>query len=232
MAYEPFEIGGREFFTSFPAICDTCEAKRVEAAAVRERIAREEAREREIVRVIPPDLRRTDIHHDGFNRRAWNTLRRWHPANGKWLVMLGETGLSKSRICALIAMKLIRDGLRVEWVTANAFQWAASREFDDNKEERARARHWLATWKSAPVLVYDDFGKGTFPPAVERHLFDIVDHRKAFDLPMLISCNTHPEALLAAGALSRDRGAPLVGRMLEAAGEVIALSSPNPAITE
>ncbi len=93
--------------------------------------------------------------------------------------------------------------------------------------ERGRARHWLSAWKNSPALVFDDFGKGTFSGAVERHLFDLIDHRHTHMLPTIISANTHPQDLLLADAFSGDRGAPIVGRILETYGNPIVLSSPN-----
>jgi DNA replication protein DnaC len=224
--YEPFAILDREF--SLPVLCASCEAKQAdreaeEAAkrAVREEEERQLAIETKVRRIIPPDLYRTDPCHAGFNRGLWKAIESWHPSQNRWLVIVGETGLSKSRVCALHAMKLLREGCKVMWITAGDFQRAVLQQFSDDRAEKAEARQVLKDCRETDVLVFDDFGKGKFTESVESHLFDLIDHRKNWDKVMMISANTHPQQMLALGMFSRDRGAPIVGRIVEAAHQNI-----------
>lgn len=227
--YEPLMIGERDFGSMFPHVCDACkrEAERQEEA--RRQSAVLEEREREIERTIPPRIRRTDTAHRDFNAKAWKVIERWSPLSGRWLVLVGESGLCKTRMMGLHAMRLIRQGGKVAWTTSMAFQAAAIREHDADPRERAKARAQLALWKSCDVLALDDFGKAAgdgkeaFAIPEERHLFDILDHRFHHDLPVMISANSHPADMLAAGLFTKDRGAPLVGRILEGAGDVFRL---------
>lgn len=229
VAYEPVVVFGHDLAAGLGHICEGCTLAIANAAKAEEEAKRNHHAKMEMERVIPPLLRETNPSHPEFNVKAWQACRQWSPASGQWLLIIGKTGLCKSRISALLAGRMIRAGIRTEWCTANAFQWAATREFDDDKAERGRARHWLSAWKNSPALVFDDFGKGTFSGAVERHLFDLIDHRHTHMLPTIISANTHPQDLLLAEAFTGDRGAPIVGRILETCGNPIVLSSPKTA---
>jgi DNA replication protein DnaC len=229
--YEPLEIAGRDFGANFPHVCTACQAKQEREAEARRQAAIREERERRIEALIPPRIRRTDIAHQEFNANAWKVIERWTPHSGRWLVMVGEGGLCKTRMMGLHAARLIRQGFDVAWTTSIGLQAAAIREHDPDPAERARARASLAHWKACDVLALDDLGKEAgdgkeaFAVKAERHLFEILDHRYAHELPVMLSCNTHPAEMLVAGLFSKDRGAPLVGRILEAAGEVYLLSA-------
>lgn len=227
--YEALVLAGKDLGEMFPHVCKSCrtKAEREEEAKRRETVAQE--REKEIERVIPPKIRRTDIAHPQFNAQAWRVVERWTPHADNWLVMVGESGLSKTRMMGLHAMRMIRQGMQVAWTSAIDFEAAAIRENDSDPRERRKARAQLALWKSCEVLAIDDFGKNAsdgkeaFAIKAERHWFDIIDHRFHHDLPVILSSNTHPADMLAAGLFSKDRGAPLVGRILEGAGNVLRL---------
>jgi DNA replication protein DnaC len=229
--YEPLMIGERDFGANFPHVCAACQAKQEREAEVLRQDAILEERERRIAAVIPPRIRKTDIAHPDFNARAWKVVERWSPHSGRWLVMVGEGGLSKTRMMGLHAARLIRQGLDVAWTTSIGIQAAAAREHDTDPAERSRARAALAHWKACDILAIDDLGKEAsdgkeaFAVKAERHLFEIIDHRYAHELPVMLSMNSHPADMLAAGLFSKDRGAPLVGRILEAAGEVLHLTT-------
>jgi chromosomal replication initiation ATPase DnaA len=227
--YEPLMIGDQDFGGSFPHVCAPCQAKADRDAETRRHAEVIAEREREIDRMIPPRIRRTDIAHPEFNAQAWRVVERWSPHSGHWLVMVGESGLCKTRMMGLLAMRMIRQGMKVAWTSSIGFQAAALREHDPDARERSKARAALALWKSCDVLAIDDFGKeaGDGKEAVmvkaERHFFDILDHRFHHDLPVMLSCNTHPADMLALGLFTKDRGTPLVGRILEASGNVLRL---------
>jgi chromosomal replication initiation ATPase DnaA len=227
--YEPLMIGDQDFGGNFPHVCPACQAKAEREEEARQRAEVIAEREREIERMIPPRIRRTDIAHPEFNAQAWRVVERWSPHAGNWLVMVGESGLCKTRLMGLLAMRMIRQGLKVAWTSDIGFQAAALREHDADAKERNKARSLLALWKSCDVLCIDDFGKsagdgkeGVMVKA-ERHLFDILDHRFHHDLPVILGANTHPADMLALGLFTKDRGTPLVGRILEGAGNVLRL---------
>ena len=79
----------------------------------------------------------------------------------------------------------------------------------------AKAREWLRRWKRAEVLILDDLGKQKWTDSVEQEFCDMLEHRTSNQLLTLWSANTHPEQMIKAKQLTRDRGAPIVGRLLD-----------------
>lgn len=213
----------REMAEMFPALwpvpqCDECseadaqiqreeKQKLEQAREERERVARLDC--------IPPEMQRTRIEHHAFNGGLWLRVEGWKPSAGRWLGLVGGAGECKTRCLALLAKKLILKGHRLSWTTMTEFQ----DNVDDLRGERSaimEAQRYLRKCKRAPILVLDDIGKNTWTPTLERHFFTIIDHRKTHDLPVLWTANTSPMEILASGQLTRDRGAPLMGRLIEA----------------
>lgn len=197
------------------AFCHEAEAKRNRTH--REELERELEQSRREARLgaLPPEMLRTRIDHPGFNAGLWTRVEGWQPAEVRWLGIVGPAGESKTRCLAQLAKRLILAGQRLLWTTAVEFQ----DRVDDlrlDRETVKEAQRYLRECKRATLLVFDDLGKNTWTPAVERHLFGVIDHRKTHDLPVLWTANTSPMEILASGQLSKDRGAPLMGRLIEA----------------
>lgn len=129
--------------------------------------------------------------------------------------LIGGAGESKTRCLALLAKRMILSGHHVTWTTATAFQDRVD-DLRGDREVVREAQAYLSRCRRTDVLIFDDLGKNTWTPGIERHLFGLIDHRKTHDLPVLWSANTSPLQMLATGQLSQDRGAPLMGRLLEA----------------
>jgi len=175
----------------------------------------EQSRRESRLETIPPEMLRTRINHADFNAGLWLRVEGWKPSCGRWLGLVGGAGVCKTRCLSVLAKSLILDGHRVFWTTAVEFQ----DRVDDLRRDRAEVNEALGYFracKAAGILVIDDFGKNTWTPAVERHLFGVIDHRKTHDLPILWSANSSPLEILATNQLTKDRGAPLIGRLLEA----------------
>lgn len=213
-----------ELSRTFPKLlradrCTECaEAEGAEEARRKETLERQrEQSEREArLDIIPPEMLRTRINHSGFNPGLWLRVENWQPVNLKWLGMVGGAGESKTRCLALLAKRLILAGHRVTWTTAVEFQDRAEATNRGDKPEAKEAFAYLTRCKTTGILIFDDLGKNTWNPTVERHLFALLDHRKTHDLPVLWTANTSPLQMLASGQISKDRGAPLIGRLLEA----------------
>lgn len=205
---EVLSIGGRKIF-DFDPICDACAEKQAEAE---EKARREAAARAEWERVVPPGYRKTDPQHPEFNRVLWEHLSKWKPEHGG-VGLVGETGRCKTRCLSLIAKRLAWRGYRLEWCIATRFQWAAQRQWDDC--EGKKAMEWLKRWKFAEVLILDDLGKQRWTDSVEQEFYDLLEYRYSNELLTLWSANTHPEEMIAAKQLTKDRGAPIVGRLLD-----------------
>lgn len=200
-------------------LCEGCgqaeeEAEKAHRAAQKrkhDQITRESRLE-----IIPPEMRRTDIARPVFNAGLWLMVENWKPSSSKWLGIVGSAGRCKTRCIALLAERLILDGHRLFWTTAVEFQERTDDQRSDDRGTKADASEYFKACRRAPILVFDDLGKNTWTPTVERNLFSVIDHRKTHDLPVIWSANTHPLDILKSGELSKDRAAPLIGRILEA----------------
>jgi DNA replication protein DnaC len=213
-----------ELAESFPSLrlsilcaaCGHAEEEAEEARLTAQKRKREAAERESRLEIIPPEIRRTDIARSDFNPGLWLRVEGWRPSSAKWLGIVGTAGQCKTRCLALLAARLILDGHRLFWTTAVEFQERSDDLRSDERGTKAEASEYFKTCKRAGILVLDDLGKNTWTPTVERNLFSVIDHRKTHDLPVLWSANTHPLDILKSGELSRDRAAPLIGRILEA----------------
>lgn len=207
---------------AFPMIlrkgqCECCRealerAQALEAARQREEDERE-ARKARLVE-IPPEMRRTTTTHPQFNPELWGRVNRWRPDGLRWLGIVGGAGECKTRCLALLARDLILEGWTVKWTTAVDFQEQVDMLLNGERGDTRRSNEYFQACKTAAVLVFDDLGKNTWNPTMERRMFALVDYRKTHDLPVLWTANTDPLAMLP--LLSADRGAPMIGRILEA----------------
>ena len=208
----------RRLFKFIGVRCDECEAKRESDEAEQARrsnMAMEMAARESRLQVIPPEMQRSSIAHPDFNPGLWVRVEHWQPSCGKWLGIVGGAGECKTRCISIIARRLILDGHRLTWTTAVDFQDRVDDSLRGDRGESKEAHRYFAQCKSAPILVFDDFGKNTWNPTLERHLFSVIDHRKTHDLPILWTANTPLLEILGMNVLSKDRGAPIIGRMLE-----------------
>ena len=199
--------------------CTAClnAAAHEEAARAREEAEKlEQARRMARLEVIPPDMRRTRVNYRGFNAGLWLKIENWKPSGLRWLGIVGAPGNCKTRCLALLVERLILAGTRVTWTTALEFQDRVDDLRSDEKPIVSAARSYLRRCKTSGVMVLDDLGKNTWTPTLERHLFDVIDHRKTHDLPVLWTANTHPLDLLHSGQITQDRAGALIGRLLEA----------------
>lgn len=198
--------------------CDRCAEREAHDEKLRkEHLERQrEQSERESrLDTIPPEMLRTRINHPSFNPGLWVKVEGWQPSSLRWLGIVGGAGQCKTRCLALLSKRLILAGHRLMWTTAVEFQ----DRVDDTRGDRPEAKEagrYMARCRSAGILVFDDIGKNTWTPAVERYLFGLIDHRKTHDLPVLWTSNLSPREILSSGQLTPDRGAPLIGRLIEA----------------
>lgn len=217
--YEPIFIEGVDFAASFPLLCDPCElaaAKQEKQAERNERIAKAKAI---LADVIPPRMRETDISHPEFRAAKWKVVSEAFEASPHTNILLvGPAGLCKSRMLALLCKRVAIRGHRIAWVTAHDFALLADRY--KNFKTRFDAQQELSALKFAPYLVMDDLGKQAWTNSIEEIFFALVDHRYSHNLPTWFSANTHPQNMLMEGQFSRDRGAAIVGRILEGATEI------------
>lgn len=202
-----------------PARCSECEeAERVHANHERAKIAVVQALERRTAvaaRTIPPEMARTSLSHPKFNAGLWLQIECWDPRGIEWLGITGPAGTGKTRCAALLAQRLIMDGMSAHWAPAVEIQEAVE-TLRTSKASAAKARTFLNRCRSSDVLFLDDLGKNTWEQDLERHLFAIVDFRKTNDLPVIWTSNSTLRELAVSGLLTKERGIPLLTRVHEA----------------
>lgn len=224
----------RALVAAFPMVlrqgqCESCreaqERTEAKAATIQREEEERDARRARLVE-IPPEMRRTQIAHPQFNPELWGRVRNWRPDGLRWLGIVGGAGECKTRCLALLARKLILEGYSLKWTTAVDFQEQVDMLLNGERGDTRRSNEYFQACKMAGVLVLDDLGKNTWNPTMERRMFALVDYRKTHDLPLLWTANTDPLAMLP--LLSADRGAPMIGRILEASHiEPVTLPQPE-----
>jgi hypothetical protein len=218
-AYEPLtiDLGGQpgpDLLANLPFTCDLCDdaAKQREEEAARAAIVAR--RQTTWEKVIPEKYRATDPRHDDFNAPVWQHLRGLDPARQS-IGLIGPAGRCKTRMLALLAKRLIASDTFVGWTTANRFQWAAQREFDDR--EGPEARQLLRRWKEARVLFLDDLGKQRWTDTVEAAFFDLLETRAGANLVTHWSMNPCPTDSVGPAQLAAFRD-DIIARALDSTG--------------
>ena len=212
--YEPIWALGLDLGKSLHAFCDACK----ETERMSEKYAQQESRKQEnearILAQIDPALRETDWRHPKFNLPLWRVVDEWRPTRDeRWLGIIGAAGRCKTRCMALLAMRVMRAGTRIQWTTALRLHEATGDRRSQLNGVAVMAREHLADCVHAPWLFLDDFGKNEWGPAFESQLFKILDHRKNHLLPTVYSSNAHPDEF--SQVISPINARPIIGRMVE-----------------
>ena len=199
-AYEPIAVFGNDLRASLPFYCPACVVAMEEAEKEQARQRIRERRQRNWETTIPAKYRETDTAHAGFNRVLWEAVAHW-PLE-KSLALIGPSGRCKTRVFALLARRAIAADWFVGWCPANAFQWAAQREFD--KDDGPDARKWMSKWQTAKVLFLDDLGKHKWTDTVESAFFNLLEYRLSNKLPTHWSLNPDPADIVTSQGLVLD----------------------------
>ena len=211
--YEPIPFEGMDLRAGIPFLCAACaeeEARKLrEAMRLKVRQRREAAWEK----TVPERYRETAISHEGFNGPLWGMVK--DKSIFTSMALIGPSGRCKTRVFALLARRAISQDLSVGWCPANAFQWAAQREFSDS--EGARAREWMRSWLTCNVLFLDDLGKHRWTDTVESAFFNLVETRLAQNLPTHWSMNPDPSDVITQATLATDAHS-ILSRALDPSG--------------
>lgn len=220
--YESILFGSIDFGLTMAKYCPPCEDKR--KAADREILRQREAEvnRARVIATMEPELLPnwldplgTDLDHPDFNREKWEKVRKWRPGpHGNGLGLIGGAGTCKTRILALLAEKIIMQGVRLVWTSAMRLhtEAAINMRSHDRKLMQA-AREHFQDCMAAGYLFIDDLGNNEWCPAFESQLFTILDHRKNNRLPTLWSANAHPDEFHL--HITSVNPAALIGRLLD-----------------
>lgn len=212
--WEPILLGGRDLTESFPCACDVCALAATRAHEAKLRNNRITHCQAALAACIGERLRQTDIDHPEFNRIAWQGIQSAVDVNShRNVVFVGPSGLCKSRMMYLLCKKATWKGHSIQWTTTDQLTDLA--EDLAKYATRSTAREQFHKLKTAGRLVIDDIGKTKWDQKTEEAVWIILSHRYDHNKPTWASCNTHPDTLKLEGWFSRDRGAAIVGRILE-----------------
>lgn len=152
---------------------------------------------------------RTRVDHPGFNAKAYSEAKSALPVTGNLttnLIIVGDTGASKSRMAWLIAYELmVRRGIRAVCLHGTEFRERIGKEYRDGDPEA-----FMRTLKDAPLLVWDDFGQDVLRSGTLSDLRGVIDHRYNAALPTFITTN-FPETVLTRRLIENATGDTLAG---------------------
>lgn len=215
--YEPIEFSGMDLRRGIRFLCEPCGVKLEEAEQEQARARIRDKRLAIWKETVPDKYRETDTKHVGFNTALWEMLKFHSLAES--VALIGPSGRCKTRVFALLARRAIAQDVAVGWCPANAFQWAAQREFD--KEDGADAKRWMRRWQSCDVLFLDDLGKHKWTDVVESAFFNLLESRSGRKLPTNWSMNPDPSEVVSETSLMLDTPG-IMKRALDPAGSASA----------
>lgn len=225
--YEPIFLGETDMCAILPHLCETCAATRREEIAEAEKAAVIAKARETYEHAVPPKLRETDIAHPDYNRSAHNAIHHAYAMDSRRNILCyGSAGLCKSRVLARLCARAAFEGHSVAWITSHDFALLADR-FQSYKTRDA-AHDQIDILKRVSRLVFDDIGKHAWSSKIEEIFFTVVDFRYSRNKPTWFSCNTHPAVMLENKEFSLDRGASIVGRIVEMAHEFKFEPKPKP----
>lgn len=174
---------------------------------------------------LPTLFHSTDIAHPRFNAQAWNKVKDHAlTAEKPWLGLLGETGLSKTRIASLIFIEEagriaekweVNDWRRQKptlvFVTGYRICELAGIVSTGSFDQKEEARKELEQITTCDLLLIDDLGKGNVKDAAAASLFALINERYANVLRTIWTANSTPEQI--AATMNSDMAAPFAGRL-------------------
>ncbi len=203
-----------------PVICSACEEQRRRATDSAAEHQARRLRENRWAEECPKRFQDTELF-DLPNQAKTAAAMRWK-YGPKGLVLYGQSFQGKSRTAYLI--------VRREWIdNRRDFLFTSHRDIEvyaqrTMKTDPGEYYRWLARLETVPVLYIDDLGKSNFvrmdgkPKMSEEILFNALDKRFNEGLPVIITCNGAFDQI--AGAMSTDRGIPLLNRINESCFQI------------
>lgn len=166
--------------------------------ATAEKLA-QDARSAQWNALCPPDYRTTAwLTHPELSPVCHYIAKHWTllsptrlPVFGpeRSLLLYGPTGRGKTRCMFAILRRLHWSGIPCHHVEAVRFADHAAlvNDFKASSQLRHEAQRHLNLAKRARVLFFDDLGKEGTTPGFARAFHDLLEHRKAYHLPTLLT---------------------------------------------
>lgn len=131
----------------------------------------------------------------------------WHPDSSKGVGFLGKSRAGKSRVLFELGRRLFIQGHDV--YPTSGIEFAEKVQSQVNYKEDFE--WYMQRVKSCKILVLDDADKLNMTPAVEASYYGMLEYRRRFQRPILVSVNSTGKEM--ASAASDNRGEPIVNRL-------------------
>jgi DNA replication protein DnaC len=134
----------------------------------------------------------------------------WHPDSPKGVGFLGKSRTGKSRVLFELGRRLYVKGQDVYPTSGIEFAEKVSGQVT-NKDD---FEWYMQRVKHCKILVLDDADKLNFTPAVEAAYYGMLEYRRRFQKPILVSVNcTGAQMATSDRGMSLNRGEPIVNRL-------------------
>lgn len=192
-----------------PPCLDALNAKEEQEAAAKA----QDQRDREWNDIVPAYFRHPENFIDQCRPEYIKAAQDWIPTKeGKGLFFADKSGTGKSTAVWIAGKKAHDAGFQVKAIRSSDFCPKISTMYGT---DGAAAYAWIQELINAPVLIFDDIGKGKQTEKVEEAIFEILDARMLKLRPFLGTSNHSVQTFLA--AWSSDKGAAVLRRIKETA---------------
>lgn len=182
----PIDLAGRDFI---PLRCPTCAEAEANAAELQ---AFQRSARRQVVPIqnLPPALRRLSFesYTPNGNRRAFDVCRVYADSfprtDGRGLALQGGVGIGKTHLAVSVARSV-----------PGSYVINAVALLDELRRGFAPGASPTKVWDyvmQTPLLVLDDMGKQKPTEWVAERLYQLLNHRTEYLLPVIVTTNDDP----------------------------------------
>jgi DNA replication protein DnaC len=135
----------------------------------------------------------------------------WHPDSARGVGFLGRSRTGKSRVLFELGRKLFIQGHDVYPTSGIEFAEKVSGQVNDRED----FEQYINRVKNCKVLILDDADKCRFTESVEAAYYGMLEYRRRFQKPILVSVNCSGAQMKAQMGQNngQNRGEPIVNRL-------------------
>lgn len=131
----------------------------------------------------------------------------WKPTNTRGIGFMGKSRSAKSKVITELGRRLYITGTDVFPTSGVEFQEKVVAQVED----REGFGSYIQRVKTCHVLLLDDADKLKLTEAVEAAYYSMLEYRRRFQKPVLVTVNLNGQQM--AAAASENRGEPIINRL-------------------